>query len=190
MDVDFAWMWLQYRNNAVMQNNVTAIEITNLCLSIALIVFFEKSVNKHSIVIFAFYCQLQEKRGDKGREGKAKEVCSDAQGRKEKKGIKKVPMPGTFNRTHRGRFNVSLRNPPDLCRLQKSWYLILFWQPFIGTWLTGTSSKWWMECHWNPRIIWVGKYSCWWTAELWHLYPAALPKALLGQGGKNSVLCL
>ncbi|NWS79868.1 LCA5L protein, partial [Toxostoma redivivum] len=44
----------------------------------------------------------KEKRGDKGREGKAKEVCSDAQGRKEKQATKKVPMPEISNRTHRG----------------------------------------------------------------------------------------
>ncbi|NWS30339.1 LCA5L protein, partial [Polioptila caerulea] len=44
----------------------------------------------------------KEKRGDKGGEGKAKEVCSDAQGRKEKQATKKVPMPETSDRTHRG----------------------------------------------------------------------------------------
>ncbi|XP_062371204.1 lebercilin-like protein [Cinclus cinclus] len=44
----------------------------------------------------------KEKRRDKGRKGKAKEVCSDAQGRKEKQAAKKVPMPETSNRTHRG----------------------------------------------------------------------------------------
>ncbi|KAI1241463.1 Lebercilin-like protein, partial [Lamprotornis superbus] len=44
----------------------------------------------------------KEKRGDKGRGGKAKEVCSDAQGRKEKQATKKVPMPEISNRTHRG----------------------------------------------------------------------------------------
>ncbi|NXQ12130.1 LCA5L protein, partial [Peucedramus taeniatus] len=43
----------------------------------------------------------KEKRGDKGGEGKAKEVCSDAQGEKEKPATKKVPMPETSNRTHR-----------------------------------------------------------------------------------------
>lgn len=42
-------------------------------------------------------------------------MCSDAQGKKEKQGTKKVPE--TSNRTHRGRFNVSLRNSPDLCKL-------------------------------------------------------------------------
>ncbi|NWH38640.1 LCA5L protein, partial [Chloropsis hardwickii] len=51
----------------------------------------------------------KEKRVDKGGEGKAKEVCSGAQGKKEKQATKKVPMPETSNRTHhRGRFNVSL----------------------------------------------------------------------------------
>ncbi|NXR41971.1 LCA5L protein, partial [Zosterops hypoxanthus] len=44
----------------------------------------------------------KEKRGDKGGEDKAKEVCSDAQDRKEKQAIKKVPIPETSNRTHRG----------------------------------------------------------------------------------------
>ncbi|XP_005037200.1 PREDICTED: lebercilin-like protein [Ficedula albicollis] len=44
----------------------------------------------------------KEKKGNKGREDKAKEVCSNAQGRKEKQGTKKVPMPETSNRTHRG----------------------------------------------------------------------------------------
>ncbi|NXO99802.1 LCA5L protein, partial [Certhia brachydactyla] len=42
----------------------------------------------------------KEKRGDKG-EGKAKEVCSAAQGRKENQTTKRVPIPETFNRTHR-----------------------------------------------------------------------------------------
>ncbi|NXB47630.1 LCA5L protein, partial [Leucopsar rothschildi] len=44
----------------------------------------------------------KEKRRDKSREGKAKEVCSDAQGRKEKQATKKVPMPEVSNRTPRG----------------------------------------------------------------------------------------
>ncbi|NXB80817.1 LCA5L protein, partial [Donacobius atricapilla] len=44
---------------------------------------------------------IKEKRGDKGREDKAEEVCSDAQGRKEKEATKKGPMPETSNRTHR-----------------------------------------------------------------------------------------
>ncbi|RLW07760.1 hypothetical protein DV515_00003500, partial [Chloebia gouldiae] len=44
----------------------------------------------------------KEKRGDKGGEGKAKEVCSDTQGKKENQATKKVPMPETSNRTHRG----------------------------------------------------------------------------------------
>ncbi|XP_066033409.1 lebercilin-like protein [Chamaea fasciata] len=44
----------------------------------------------------------KEKREDKGGEDKAKEVCSDAQDRKEKQATKKVPMPETSNRTHRG----------------------------------------------------------------------------------------
>uniref|UniRef100_H0Z3Y0 Lebercilin-like protein n=1 Tax=Taeniopygia guttata TaxID=59729 RepID=H0Z3Y0_TAEGU len=44
----------------------------------------------------------KEKRGDKGGEGKAKEVCSGAQGKKENQATKKVPMPETSNRTHRG----------------------------------------------------------------------------------------
>ncbi|NXB02500.1 LCA5L protein, partial [Cnemophilus loriae] len=39
---------------------------------------------------------------DKGEEAKAKEACSDAQGRKEKQAAKKIPMPETSNRTHRG----------------------------------------------------------------------------------------
>ncbi|NXO15193.1 LCA5L protein, partial [Oriolus oriolus] len=39
---------------------------------------------------------------DKGGEAKAREVCSDAQPRKEKQPTKKIPMPETFNRTHRG----------------------------------------------------------------------------------------
>ncbi|NWZ36788.1 LCA5L protein, partial [Brachypodius atriceps] len=43
----------------------------------------------------------KEKREDKGGEDKAKEVCSGAQGRKEKKATKKVPMPETSNRTYR-----------------------------------------------------------------------------------------
>ncbi|NXM87600.1 LCA5L protein, partial [Oenanthe oenanthe] len=43
----------------------------------------------------------KEKEGNKGREGKAKEVCSNAQGRKEKQATKKVPMPETSSRTHR-----------------------------------------------------------------------------------------
>ncbi|NWU40788.1 LCA5L protein, partial [Hylia prasina] len=43
----------------------------------------------------------KEKRGDKGGGDKAKEVFSDAQGRKEKKATKKVPMPFCSNRTHR-----------------------------------------------------------------------------------------
>ncbi|NXR56174.1 LCA5L protein, partial [Hippolais icterina] len=45
--------------------------------------------------------QLKKNRGDKGGEDKAKEVCSDAQGRKEKQATKKVSMPETSNRTHR-----------------------------------------------------------------------------------------
>ncbi|NXC89304.1 LCA5L protein, partial [Cercotrichas coryphoeus] len=44
----------------------------------------------------------KEKRRNKGREGKAKEACSDAQGRKEKQATKKEPMPETSHRTHRG----------------------------------------------------------------------------------------
>ncbi|NWI38928.1 LCA5L protein, partial [Picathartes gymnocephalus] len=44
----------------------------------------------------------KEEREDKGGEGKAKEVCSDAQGRKEKQAAKKVLTPETSNRTHRG----------------------------------------------------------------------------------------
>ncbi|NXM14539.1 LCA5L protein, partial [Ploceus nigricollis] len=44
----------------------------------------------------------KEERGDKGGEGKGKEVCSDAQGKNEKQATKKVPMPETSNRTHRG----------------------------------------------------------------------------------------
>ncbi|XP_023801235.1 lebercilin-like protein, partial [Cyanistes caeruleus] len=44
----------------------------------------------------------KEKRGDKGGEGKAREVCSDAWGRKEKEETKEVPTPETSNRTHRG----------------------------------------------------------------------------------------
>ncbi|NWZ69455.1 LCA5L protein, partial [Acrocephalus arundinaceus] len=50
-------------------------------------------------------CPIQptkEKRGDKGGEDKAKEVCSGAQGRKEKQATKNIPMPETSNRTHRG----------------------------------------------------------------------------------------
>ncbi|NXO82469.1 LCA5L protein, partial [Sitta europaea] len=43
----------------------------------------------------------QEKR-DKGGEGKAKEVCSDAQDRKAKQATTEGPMPETSNRTHRG----------------------------------------------------------------------------------------
>ncbi|NXW78953.1 LCA5L protein, partial [Hirundo rustica] len=42
------------------------------------------------------------KRGEKCGEGKAKEVRSDAQDRKEKQATKKVPVPETSNRTHRG----------------------------------------------------------------------------------------
>ncbi|NWS03511.1 LCA5L protein, partial [Motacilla alba] len=42
----------------------------------------------------------KENREDKGREGKAKEVCSDARDKKEKQAAKKVPE--TSNRTHRG----------------------------------------------------------------------------------------
>ncbi|NXQ35211.1 LCA5L protein, partial [Alaudala cheleensis] len=45
--------------------------------------------------------EKKEKRGDEGGEGKAKEVCSDAQGEKEKQGTKKAPMPQNSNRTHR-----------------------------------------------------------------------------------------
>ncbi|XP_053827176.1 lebercilin-like protein isoform X2 [Vidua macroura] len=41
----------------------------------------------------------KEKRRDKGGEGKAEEVCSDGQGKKEKQATKKVPE--TSNRTHR-----------------------------------------------------------------------------------------
>ncbi|NXM64433.1 LCA5L protein, partial [Illadopsis cleaveri] len=44
----------------------------------------------------------KEKRGDKGGEDKAKELCSDAQDRREKQAAKKVPMPETSSRTHRG----------------------------------------------------------------------------------------
>ncbi|NWR23596.1 LCA5L protein, partial [Emberiza fucata] len=44
--------------------------------------------------------QLKKEKKNKGGEGKAKEVCSDAQGKKEKQGTKKVPE--TSNRTHRG----------------------------------------------------------------------------------------
>ncbi|XP_071287217.1 lebercilin-like protein [Agelaius tricolor] len=44
--------------------------------------------------------QLKKENKDKGGEGKAKEVCSDAQGKKEKQITKKVPE--TSNRTHRG----------------------------------------------------------------------------------------
>ncbi|XP_077647031.1 lebercilin-like protein [Lonchura striata] len=44
----------------------------------------------------------KEKRGDKGGEVKAKEVCSDVRGKKENQATKKVPMPETSNRTHRG----------------------------------------------------------------------------------------
>ncbi|XP_072791789.1 lebercilin-like protein isoform X1 [Taeniopygia guttata] len=44
----------------------------------------------------------KEKRGDKGGEGKAKEVCSGAQGKKENQATQKVPMSETSNRTHRG----------------------------------------------------------------------------------------
>ncbi|XP_033375543.1 lebercilin-like protein isoform X3 [Parus major] len=44
----------------------------------------------------------KEKRGDKGGEGKAREVCSDAWCRKEKEETKKVPTPETSNRTHGG----------------------------------------------------------------------------------------
>ncbi|NXE69514.1 LCA5L protein, partial [Calcarius ornatus] len=54
--------------------------------------------------------QLKKNRENKGGEGKAKEVCSDAQGKKEKQATKKVSE--TSNRTHRGRFKVSLRNSP------------------------------------------------------------------------------
>ncbi|NXU62206.1 LCA5L protein, partial [Horornis vulcanius] len=43
----------------------------------------------------------KEKRGGKGREDKAKEVCSDTQGRKKKQATKKIPMPQTSKRTHR-----------------------------------------------------------------------------------------
>ncbi|NXY36193.1 LCA5L protein, partial [Pomatorhinus ruficollis] len=43
----------------------------------------------------------KEKRGDKGGEAKAKEVCSDAQDRKEKQATKKIPIPETSNSTHR-----------------------------------------------------------------------------------------
>ncbi|CAN8197002.1 unnamed protein product [Coccothraustes coccothraustes] len=42
----------------------------------------------------------KENREDKGGKGKAKEVCSNAQGKKEKQATKKVPE--TSNRTHRG----------------------------------------------------------------------------------------
>ncbi|NXI05311.1 LCA5L protein, partial [Pachycephala philippinensis] len=38
---------------------------------------------------------------EKGGEAKAKEVCSDAQCRKEMQAIKKIPTPETSNRTHR-----------------------------------------------------------------------------------------
>ncbi|NWZ96761.1 LCA5L protein, partial [Nesospiza acunhae] len=44
--------------------------------------------------------QQKKNRENKGGEGKAKEVCSDAQGKKEKQATKKVPE--TSNRTHRG----------------------------------------------------------------------------------------
>ncbi|NXA86697.1 LCA5L protein, partial [Melanocharis versteri] len=44
----------------------------------------------------------KEKREGKGGEAKAKEACSDAQGRKEKRATKKIPMPETSNRTHKG----------------------------------------------------------------------------------------
>ncbi|XP_072791792.1 lebercilin-like protein isoform X2 [Taeniopygia guttata] len=46
--------------------------------------------------------KIKEKRGDKGGEGKAKEVCSGAQGKKENQATQKVPMSETSNRTHRG----------------------------------------------------------------------------------------
>ncbi|NWT76243.1 LCA5L protein, partial [Prunella himalayana] len=46
----------------------------------------------------------KEKRGDESGEDKTKEVCSDAQGKKEKQATKKVPE--TSNRTLGGRFNV------------------------------------------------------------------------------------
>ncbi|NXD35747.1 LCA5L protein, partial [Copsychus sechellarum] len=52
----------------------------------------------------------KEKRRNKGREGKAKEACSDAQGRKEKQTTKKVPMPETSNRTHRGKLLMEESN--------------------------------------------------------------------------------
>ncbi|NXT61859.1 LCA5L protein, partial [Chaetops frenatus] len=52
----------------------------------------------------------KEKREGKGGEGKAKEVCSDAQGSKEKQAAKKVPMPETSNRTQRGGKLMEERN--------------------------------------------------------------------------------
>ncbi|NXK69957.1 LCA5L protein, partial [Sylvietta virens] len=55
----------------------------------------------------------KEKRGDEGGEGKAKEVCSDGQGRKEKQATKEVAMPETSNRTHRGGFKC---NFPELIK--------------------------------------------------------------------------
>ncbi|NXN00888.1 LCA5L protein, partial [Sylvia borin] len=59
----------------------------------------------------------KEKRGDKGGEDKAKEVCSDAQERKEKQAAKKVPMPETSNRTHRGdKLLMEERNFPELIK--------------------------------------------------------------------------
>ncbi|NWT58524.1 LCA5L protein, partial [Erythrocercus mccallii] len=59
----------------------------------------------------------KEKRGDKGGEGKAKEVCSVAQGRKKKQATKKVPMPETSNRTHRGdKVLVEEHNFPELIK--------------------------------------------------------------------------
>ncbi|XP_063249256.1 lebercilin-like protein [Prinia subflava] len=44
----------------------------------------------------------KKKRGDKVGEDKAKEACSNAQGRKAKQATKKVAMLETSNRTHRG----------------------------------------------------------------------------------------
>ncbi|NXM48724.1 LCA5L protein, partial [Gymnorhina tibicen] len=46
---------------------------------------------------------------NKGGEAKAKEVCSDAQSRKEKEATKKIPMPETSNRTHRDKLLMEER---------------------------------------------------------------------------------
>ncbi|NXA06586.1 LCA5L protein, partial [Sapayoa aenigma] len=64
--------------------------------------YFQKSVNKHSLVIFTFNCQLQENPSeDKDEEAAANGAYSDAQSRTENQSTKKILLPQTSNRKHR-----------------------------------------------------------------------------------------